>query len=346
MEKASSFKLGIFVLAGVATLIALLLIFGGGRWFTRSYGMETYFDESVQGLDVGSKVRYRGVVVGDVRRLSFTFTRYELDKPFEQRKRYVLVDAALRPELIGIASFEPRRLQEEVAKGLRVRITAQGITGQMYLEIDYVDPKANPPLPIDWTPEEIYIPSAQSTVRQFIDSVEALLERLQKFDIEGTMGNINRLVVAVTKQIEDLQLGPLAKRATDLLAKVDRIPLDKLGNEATELVVELRRSNAQLQSVLANPAWQKFPEDAAVAAHEARELLSSPEVQDTLTRLSRTVRRLDQLVGSRDADLANTLDNLKQITDNLRDLSENVKRYPGNLIFTQPPAPADRGGAK
>ena len=41
----------------------------------------------MQGLDIGSKVKYRGVVVGDVTRITFTYVRYELDKPISQRMR-------------------------------------------------------------------------------------------------------------------------------------------------------------------------------------------------------------------------------------------------------------------
>ena len=52
----------------------------------------------------------------------------------------------------------------EIEKGLRIRIAPQGITGTNYLEIDYVDPKANPELPISWEPDHVYIPSAQFDV--------------------------------------------------------------------------------------------------------------------------------------------------------------------------------------
>ncbi len=47
--------------------------------------METYLNESVQGLEVGSKVRYRGVVVGEVRRIGFTYNIYEQDQPMAER---------------------------------------------------------------------------------------------------------------------------------------------------------------------------------------------------------------------------------------------------------------------
>ena len=48
-----------------------------------------------------------------------------------------------------------------------MRLAPQGITGTSYLEIDYVDP-VPPILPIDWTPDNIYIPSAPSTVTTFL----------------------------------------------------------------------------------------------------------------------------------------------------------------------------------
>ena len=52
--------------------------------------METYLNESVQGLEIGSKVQYRGVVVGEVRKIGFTYNKYELDKPMSERLRYVM----------------------------------------------------------------------------------------------------------------------------------------------------------------------------------------------------------------------------------------------------------------
>jgi paraquat-inducible protein B len=336
-DKANYYKLGLFVIGAVAVGFAILLTFGGPGIFSRTYTMETYFNESVQGLDIGSKVRYRGVPIGEVRKIGFTYTRYETDKPSGQRKRYVLVETALRPELVGPSLWQDERAQHEIDRGLRVRLTAQGITGQVYLEIDYVDPNSNPQLPISWTPENFYIPSARSTVMRFVDAAESLMDRLQKADIDDTMRKINRLVTSLTSQVEQLKLDELSRRANRVLDQMDNAHFDKLGTEATHLVTELRQSNAQLQTMLANPAWQKVPEDTAAAAKQARQILEAPDTQAAVIRLQRTLKRLDHLFAGRDAEIAVSLDNLKQITDNLRDLSEQVKRSPSDLLFTAPP---------
>src|SRR5882672_6715574 len=173
-QKANFFKLGLFVIGAIAAGVLVLTIIGTGRFLQKRVTVETYFNESVQGLDIGSKMKYRGVEVGQVTRISFTYVKYELDKPMGDRKRYVLVEAQIQPRLVGgkaandIASPESTAL--EVEKGLRIKLAPQGITGTSYLEVDYVDPANNQPVPIDWTPENIYIPSAPSTVGQLVNS--------------------------------------------------------------------------------------------------------------------------------------------------------------------------------
>ena len=56
-QKANYFKLGLFVIGAIAAGILVLVIIGSGRWFERKVIIETYFKESVQGLDIGSKLK-------------------------------------------------------------------------------------------------------------------------------------------------------------------------------------------------------------------------------------------------------------------------------------------------
>ena len=64
--KANYFKLGLFVIGAVVAGAVVLVVIGSGRWFQPKLTIETYFNESVQGLDVGSPVKFRGVTVGNV----------------------------------------------------------------------------------------------------------------------------------------------------------------------------------------------------------------------------------------------------------------------------------------
>ena len=83
--KANYFKLGLFVLGAIAAGLIVLVVVGSGRWFQPKLTIETYFNESVQGLDIGSKLKYRGVAIGDVTRIGFSYNKYQLDRPVTQR---------------------------------------------------------------------------------------------------------------------------------------------------------------------------------------------------------------------------------------------------------------------
>lgn len=347
--KANYFKLGLFVTAAIAAGVAVLLIIGSGRWFQPRITIETYFNESVQGLDIGSKVKYRGVVIGEVTRITFTYVRYQLERPISERMRYVLVEAQLQPRLVGGRAAgditRPENAALEVERGLRMRLTPQGITGTNYLEMDYVEP-IPPPLPVDWVPENAYIPSAPSTVMQFVNAASEMIERLHRLDVEGTVQNLNRLLSTLNERVGDVNAKGLSQRAERVLDRmetaVNGLATQKLSAEAIALMTELRETNAELRKTLGNPALQKLPDDAAAAVARIRAVIDDPNLPKTLSTLTRTLGRLDRILGGGEADLASTIENLRQITDNLRDLTEDAKRYPANILLGQPPRPPER----
>ena len=347
--KANYFKLGLFVIGAIVAGAVVLVVIGSGRWFQPKLMIETYFNESVQGLDIGSKLKYRGVVIGEVKSIGFTYNWYQQDRPMEQRARYVMVEAQIQPKLLGGRSgagdlTEQKRVDLEIEKGLRIRLAPQGITGTSYLEIDYVDPPP-PVLPIDWVPGNIYIPSAPSTVTTVVNSLVETLQRLHNLDIEQTIANFNRLLVTTNARIDAIDTRKISQRTVTALAKfeatLDSVAAKKLSDEAVALLVELRASNVELRKTLANPALQKLPDDAAAAIARIRVLVDDPNLPKTISHLSRTLGRIDRILGGGEADLAVTIENLRQITDNLRDLTEDAKRYPANVIFGGPPRPSE-----
>ena len=100
-QKLPYFRLGVFILLALAATIVLVLVLGAGSLFRKQIVMESYFNESVQGLEVGSKVMFRGVMVGNVTLVTFTYAEYELDRPLGQRMPLVLVRFQVRPKVLG-----------------------------------------------------------------------------------------------------------------------------------------------------------------------------------------------------------------------------------------------------
>ena len=347
--KANYFKLGLFVIGAVVAGAIVLVVIGSGRWFQPKLTIETYFNESVQGLDVGSKLKYRGVAIGEVTRIGFTYNKYQQDKPMQQRSRYVLVEAQIQPKLLGGRAgagdlTEQRFANMEIERGLRMRLAPQGITGTSYLEIDYVEP-APPVLAIDWEPGNIYIPSAPSTVTTVVNAAIDILTKLHNVDIEQIFANLNTLLVTTNDRVAAVDTKSISQRADRVLAKMettlDNLATKKLSDEGVALLAELRATNAELKKTVGSPALQKLPDDAAAAVARAKAILDDPNVVTSLARLSQTLTRIDRILGGGEAGLTVTIENLRQITDNLRDLTEDSKRYPANVIFGEPPKPPE-----
>lgn len=373
------FKLGAFVLAALLVLVILIVLIGSGRIGRHRVTIETYFDESVQGLDVGSKVKYRGVTVGDVTHILFTWNRYELDKPPGQRKQYVLVEAEVEGNLLGgrfVAKDERQKLiDQQIDKGLRVRLASQGLTGTMYLEVDFVDAKAAAsPLEISWTPENVYVPSSPSTQTQIMDAVNELVSRFRQLDLEATIGALKASLETATKQLQAMPLDQVGRETLALVAEVrktntmlaqqiQRFPAEEIGRDMSGLVSELRESNkglraivndpalakipgdlqatiARAREVIDNPALTQLPTDAQVAVRKLRETLENPDLSRSVGNLQRAVGRLERILVGREGDIGTTLENLRIITENLRDASETARRYPSQIILGEPPQPA------
>ena len=320
--KANYFKLGLFIIIAVALGIAAVLVLGAGRFFQKKYTIETYLDQSVQGIDVGSKVKYRGVAIGHVRRIGFTADHYSDGKATPIKHSYVLVEIEVTSLPFAMASPDElaKNLPQEVRHGLRTRLTSQGVTGTSYVEIDYLDPAKYPVLPIDWTPANPYIPAAPSMFSKIVDSAESLFNELDQI-------NFTKMAKGVEHLLDSLD------------EKVAQLPLGMLGTNASSLITDVRETNQRLQKFLDRPELDALLKDASSAIAGLRRTAESPALTNSVAQLQKTLRRIDQLAAGKDNDLEITLGNLRVLTENLKELSENAKRFPAQLLFGEPPKP-------
>src|SRR5271154_838674 len=116
------FKLGLFTLCGLAILIAGILAFGARSYFEPKSLYETYIEGDVTGLGVGSPVELRGVLVGKVRHIDFSWTEYQTTQP-----SYIVVVFQMRDDIIPVSGGDRSELLQTVIKqGLRARLKSQG----------------------------------------------------------------------------------------------------------------------------------------------------------------------------------------------------------------------------
>ena len=305
-QKPSYFRIGLFIVIALAILAAGLIAFGAGQVLRERVYIETYVDATVQGVDVGSPVKFRGVQVGRVSAINFTFNEYGTPQG-AGRYNYVIILMEIDREMFpGMFSENLTPLIEKnVAQGLRARIEPLGITGMNYIEINYVtDASQFPPLAVDWKPHYYYIPSAPGQLTNILDSINKIMLQLDQLNIGGMSKTGTELLENLNKAVTGAELGKVSADLQALLTEIrsalDQANIATLSEDARKLIAGLEKSNGELRDVLKNlePATR----------------ISGPKVRELL-------------------------DNLTTTSANLAEFSAEVKRKPSLLLWGAPSQP-------
>ncbi len=246
------FRLGLFVFAGFAAILALILIFGTGQLFKKTTMAETYIEQSVTGLDVGAPVRSRGVKVGQVTFIGLSGSLYETNEPFPERKEYVVVRMQIdgkEDELLGP--------DKKLPKDLRARVKSQGITGVNYVELDYVRDMNNyKALPYSWKPEYLVIDSLPSQTDIFFSGIRKVLDNLGEMNLAETQKKFDLLLTNLNTIIggdgkDNAGIAKSVERLNVLLGRIDEVAnkaeLELLMREVIATTVILRQTLSSMQ---------------------------------------------------------------------------------------------------
>jgi len=239
------FRLGVFVLAAIGVLVAVILIFGSGQLFKKSFLIETYIKQSVTGLDTGAAVRFRGVKVGQVTMIGLSGDIYEKDVPFEKRLQYVVV----RMQIFGDKLTE-QQINDFVHNNLRARVKSMGITGVNYVEFDFSNaPSDYTPLPYSWKPADPVIPSLPNQADEIIMGLQKFVTALNHANIDQLMVNLNTLMAGDGKDNQGLVRSVQSMNLIlERIAKVtDKDELNILMRELVGAIASLRQTVTSIQ---------------------------------------------------------------------------------------------------
>jgi ABC-type transporter Mla subunit MlaD len=329
-------RVGALVLIGLALAVGFILFFTANRFGgTGSVMFETYIRESVQGLDNGSPVRYRGVAIGRVTEIGLVNAEYPRPEGSNLATAFQLVFVRFSVDTAKVGNGPS--VADAIRLGLRVRIAAQGITGVNYLELDFVEPERYPPVRVPWEPRYTYIPAIPSTVAQVQNAAESLLQRLEGVDLESLIGNVVGLIADLRNQVHDGDFAQTLQEAAGLLRSL------RGTTEAADLpgtMAEVRGTAAEARELLASRELRQTLANLAGASAELRSVVGRlPASLNTLDAGLRTARSATTDI---QAELGPILRDLRAAVANLRDTTEVLRRNPSQALFGAPPPPPGR----
>jgi paraquat-inducible protein B len=316
-QKPNSTTIGLFIVVGVALGITGLLLFSSSKMFTKTRDIVVYFNQSLNGLNAGAPVKYRGVTIGSVKRVMIFWNQATNDYAMPV---LLELEEKLIKERVGepIEVFTDSSLEQRIKMGMRASLQAESlVTGVLYVEC-HIDQSAPPAVYHQLKPIYKEMPSEPT-------QIEELMNNLASLDIKGISTNINALILRLDDVLVNLRMGEISTGVTNTLASVNKLLASP---DITNSLAAARATLDQYKDL-----GQKISGKLDPLAESVTNSLA--EANRTLAQLQGTASNLRSMLRP-DAPLNNNLDQLlRQLTgtaESVASLLEFLKQHPNALI--------------
>ncbi len=301
-RKANPVLIGLFVVGAIALAVAGIVVFGSGRLFADTTPFVMYFTGSVDGLSVGSPVKFKGVEIGAV-------TSIQIDLGEEPRiPVWVEID---NKKIVahGADQLRPSTLSALVQRGLRAQLNSQSlVTGLLFVQLDY---HPDTPIVLVAPPEAAVneIPTIPTTLEQAQQEVAEIVANLKQIDFEGFGKALRASIDGINATVNAPGLQHALQSLPDTLAALN----------ATLASVKKLSDNLDQRSGPLLASLHQASEQSARAVEQARATLQSVQgLADAGSPLA------GQLVG--------VLEELRGTARSIKLLADYLERNPSALV--------------
>lgn len=285
------FLIGAFLLGGLALLAAGTLLLSRDSWFSQPSEYVVYFTGTLDGLDVGADVTYRGVKVGTVREIRLSYDRQLKD---------VVMPVVVRignpgEKEDGERGFD-QFIGQLVERGLRAQLqTPSLLTGKAIVALDMFPREPG----YVRTPHELdlpTIPSVPSRIDQIADVLRELAGSLRELPLQDMARSAQKTLEGLEKLTNSAELQQSLVSMSQLLAKLDRLSgrleqqLPPIMDNVQQSSVDLRAAVADIRSAAQTTA-QALEQVNALATETRRGLGPKSEIQYELLQAMQELNR-------------------------------------------------------
>ncbi|HOD34824.1 MAG TPA: MlaD family protein [Syntrophales bacterium] len=302
-RRSSHLVIGLFTSIGIVIGAGVILWLGASKYFEKGDTYTTYFDESVQGLQVDSIVKYRGVDIGRVKQI-----RVAPDNR--------LIEVVLKIQLRG-----------ELEKTVVSELKTAGITGIVFVELDRMDPSEPSRSPqIDFPSEYPIIPSRPSEIRQILSGVDSIIEKINQIDFGAVSGRVE----SAARSAENFFGGP---QMQSILVKLEAATVSL---DSTIGKVDRAMADGKFEDVLGET--KAALTEARLLIKTMRDELGEMKLARTAGKADRLVENLDRRTRALSIEIRTTGESLRRTSESLERLLDRLSNNPSDLFLSSPPS--------
>ena len=281
------------------------------------------FDDPVQGLEVGSKVQFRGVEAGEVTGLAIKIRKDSTGQSYAQQQLTI----ALSPDRLGLSRDAGEEavtqfLQGEIQSGLRARIANIGLLGgTTVIELTDVPDLPDAEMNLDAKPYPT-LPTAPAAENDLSKSAQGVFKRIEGLPIEEVMSSAIRTLDSISAVAESEETRKVPGELSGLLEQLKTFTTELNKKDAADkTVAALDRVTEAASSVLEEISGL---DETLSSADRAATAIADMPLKDVGDKLDTILASIDQLLNKPGTqDLPQSLnDTLEQTAAILTQLKE------------------------
>jgi phospholipid/cholesterol/gamma-HCH transport system substrate-binding protein len=319
-RKTHAFWVGVFFSAGVIIVFTVLIWLGASNWFKETKTYVSYFDTSVQGLNVDGAVKFRGVQVG----------------------RVTAIRVAPDGNLIEVVMEVDPVLKVGPTIGAKVELT--GITGIRYIELDIVGPEK-----LSQSPKHSFkakyqeIPSYPAGFEEIELALRNALNKLGAINGDAITFQTTQFLEAGTKLANSADSVISSPRLTYWLVSLDRT-LTRIDSMLSAL--DMVSYNTDIKGTLKDlrQGAKDFGQFFATANKQIEQLNLASNIDTTFDNINGFISNSNEVLGQLQyqssevmSNISTTIQALNEAVAHLNALMLTMDTYPANFLYTAPP---------
>lgn len=313
---SSPFLIGLFVLLGSAIMVGTIIWLGANQFLKERNYYVSYFNQSIQGLDVGSPVKYQGVNCGNINEIN------------------IAPDGKLVEVVMQI---DPK---VKINEHMVVKLMFAGLAGGKYIELHYAKDGAD----ISEIPELNFkapyqvIPTTASGFEEMTLAAEEVVNRLKTMEFKRISDNINKFLESSTEFLDNEELYTIVSDLSESSARLNSI-LEQA--DTSKAIANITETSAQLLETA---------HDIDIIVDSLGTQINEMNLPGYMTKIyaqydtaMTTTNNVINMVGFRSENvlfsLTETFEELRETNKALQKTLRSITDNPSQVFLSEPPPP-------
>ena len=311
---STAFLIGIFVLLSTALITVIIIWLGASHFLQDNVNYVTYFDGSVEGLEMGSPVKYQGVPIGTIKEIKVAPDGKLVEIIMQVQKKIAIND------------------------DLRVKSEIAGLAGGKFLQLYYPGKESIKMLypKLSFKPPHRLIKSSPSGFEEIEIAMKEVMNNFRDLQVKNISDNTIDFLQSSTEFFKNQELYQIVSQLSEASAKISHI----LSRADSSKIID----NLEVTSAKFIESAEKLKKFADNLNDQLNGLAINKKVDNAIYKydtVMNSAQKVINLVGYRAENslisLTETLEELKSTNKQLKKTLKAFSETPSQIFLSEPP---------